>query len=170
MRRLFRTATTVTRSKFVLVVFHAIMIIRPSSCVMPKNSYIARSRGVSRLYAHLVLTTKFRLKVIPPVMLQRLQAIMADLCTKWQCELLECNGEADHLHLVFRYAPQLQLSKFIDNVKSVSSRKVRQEFEVQLREAYWDWDQGFWNESYSIDSCGDAPLAGLRKYVQNQGH
>ncbi|MBD2073344.1 IS200/IS605 family transposase [Phormidium sp. FACHB-592] len=137
---------------------------------MPTNRYIARSRGVSRLYAHLVLTTKFRLKVIPPAMLQRLQAIMADLCTKWQCELLECNGEADHLHLVFRYAPQLQLSKFIDNVKSVSSRRVRQEFEVQLREAYWDWEKGFWNESYSIDSCGDAPLAVLRKYVQNQGY
>lgn len=136
---------------------------------MAKNRYVARSRGISRLYAHLVLTTKFRLKVMPPTMLQRLQEIMTDLCEKWQCELLECNGEEDHLHLVFRYAPQMQLSKFIDNVKSVSSRKVRKEFEAQLREAYWNWDKGFWNETYSIDSCGDAPLSVLIKYVQSQG-
>jgi putative transposase len=136
---------------------------------MTKSRYIARSRGVSRLYAHLVLTTKFRLKVMPPEILQRLQEVMVDLCKKWQCELLECNGEEDHLHLVFRYAPQMQLSKFINNLKAVSSRKIREEFESQLREFYWDWDKGFWNESYSIDSCGDAPLSVLIKYVQNQG-
>jgi putative transposase len=128
-----------------------------------------RSRGVSRLYAHLVLTTKYRRKVITQPMLERMGEIMRDLCEKWQCECLEFNGEPDQVHLVFRYYPQMQLSKFIDNLKSVSSRRIRQEFEEELRKTYWNWGKGFWNESYSIDSCGDAPLDVLRKYVQNQG-
>lgn len=72
---------------------------------MSKNSYIARSRGVSRLYAHLVLTTKYRYDVINPEMLQRLREVMKSLCEKWQCELIECNGEPNHLHVLFRYAP-----------------------------------------------------------------
>jgi len=93
---------------------------------------------------------------------------MRDLCEKWQCECLEFNGEPEHVHLVFRYYPQMQLSKFVDNVKSVSSRRIRQEFEPELRKIYWDWSKGFWNESYSIDSCGDAPLSVLIKYVQEQ--
>lgn len=136
---------------------------------MPRNSYIARSRGVSRLYAHLVLTTKYRYDVIHPKMLQRLKEIVKDLCEKWQCDLIECNGEPNHLHVLFRYAPQMQLSKFIDNLKSVSSRRIRSEFDTELRAVYWKWDRGFWNDSYSIDSCGNAPLPALIKYVENQG-
>jgi putative transposase len=127
-----------------------------------------RSRGVSRLYAHLVLTTKYRKRVMTAPMLQRLEAIVKDLCSKWQCEWIEFNGEPEHVHMVFRYFPQMQLSKFIDNLKSVSSRRIRQEFEAELRKTYWNWSKGFWNESYSIDSCGDALLEVLRRYVQNQ--
>jgi putative transposase len=106
---------------------------------------------------------------MPEEMLDRLKAIVSDLCLQWQCELLECNGEADHLHIVFRYAPQLELSKFVSNLKTVTSRRVRQEFKEHLSTIYWDWSKGFWNESYSIDSCGHAPLEVLRTYVQNQG-
>ncbi|PSB15097.1 IS200/IS605 family transposase [Phormidesmis priestleyi ULC007] len=128
--------------------------------------YKPRSRGVSRLYAHLILSTKYRYKVITPTMLERLKEIVADLCQKWQCELLECNGEPNHLHIVFRYFPQMQLSKFVNNLKSVSSRRIRQEFEAQVDAVYWK--DVFWSESYSIDSCGNTPLEILRKYVQNQ--
>ncbi|GET40844.1 IS200/IS605 family transposase [Microseira wollei] len=128
--------------------------------------YKPRSRGVSRLYAHLVLTTKYRRKVISVPMLERLKEIVADLCQKWQCELLECNGEPEHLHVLFRYYPQMQLSKFINNLKSVSSRRIRQEFEQEVDAVYWK--DVFWNESYSIDSCGDALLTVLRNYVQSQ--
>lgn len=137
---------------------------------MPKSNYIARSRGVSRLYAHLVLTPKYRKNVINIAILQRLIGIVGDLCSKWQCELIECNGEPDHLHILFRYAPQMQLSKFIDNLKSVSSRRIRSEFESELRQVYWNWDKGFWSDSYSIDSCGNAPLPVLIRYVENQNN
>lgn len=137
--------------------------------IMPKNNYIARSRGVSRLYAHLILVTKYRLPTMNEEMRTYLQKIAQELCQKWQCECLEVNGEEDHLHLLFRYAPQMQLSKFVNNFKSVSSRQVRAKFDQELRQFYWDWSKGFWNESYSIDSVGFAPLEVLKRYVQNQG-
>ena len=104
-----------------------------------------------------------------PEMITTLDKISSELCQKWQCECIEANGEEDHLHLLFRYAPQLQLSKFINNFKSVSSRKMRQEFEAELRSFYWDWSKGFWSDSYSIDSVGFAPLSVLKQYGQNQG-
>ena len=137
--------------------------------IMTKTSYIARSRGVSRLYAHLVLVTKYRQDVITPEVLLRLQQLSVELCQKWQCDCLDANGEEDHLHILFRYAPQMQLSKFINNFKAVTSRKIRSEYDKQLREFYWDWNKGFWSESYSIDSVGFAPLDVLKKYVENQG-
>ncbi|MGL5079075.1 MAG: transposase [Waterburya sp.] len=57
----------------------------------------------------------------------------------------------------------------MNNFKSVPSRKVRKEFEVELRQFYWDWSKGFWSDGYSVDSVGFAPLEILKKYVQNQG-
>jgi len=153
---------------------------------MNKNSYIARSRGVSRLYGHLILVTKYRLKTMSPEMMAFIQQSSVDLCNKWQCHCIDANGEEDHLHLLFRYAPQLHLSKFIGNFKSVSSRKVRQSFDSELRRHYWDWTKGFWSDGYAIDSVGAAlagqivveattgreaspPLDILKKYVENQG-
>ena len=136
---------------------------------MSHSKYLPRSRGVSRLYAHLILVTKYRLDTMSPKMIEYLQQVSVELCQKWQSECIEVNGEENHLHVVFRYAPQMQLSKFINNFKSVSSRKVRKEFETELRQFYWDWRKGFWSNGYSIDSVGFAPLEVLKKYVQNQG-
>ena len=136
---------------------------------MTKTSYIARSRGVSRLYAHLVLVTKYRNDVITPDILLRLQKLSVELCQKWQCDCIDANGEEDHLHVIFRYAPQMQLSKFVNNFKAVTSRKIRNEYDDYLRQFYWDWTKGFWSESYSLDSVGFAPLDVLKKYVENQG-
>lgn len=122
---------------------------------MSHSKYLARSRGVSRLYAHLVLVTKYRLDTMSPKMIEYLQQVSVEMCQKWQAECIEVNGEENHLHVVFRYAPQMQLSKFINNFKSVSSRKVRKEFEAELRKFYWDWSKGFWSDGYSIDSVGE---------------
>ncbi len=66
---------------------------------MAKNNYIGRSRGVSRLYAHLILVTKYRLPAINDVMKIYLQKTSRELCEKWQCECIEVNGEEDHLHM-----------------------------------------------------------------------
>ena len=46
---------------------------------------------------------------------------------------------------------------------------MRAKFDTELRRFYWDWSKGFWNDSYSIDSVGFAPLEVLKQYVQNQG-
>lgn len=108
--------------------------------------------------------------------MERLKTIMKELCEKWQCEYTEGNGEPDHFHLLFRYYPQLQLSKLIDNVKSVSSRKLNSEYDEHLRKVYpptinpktGKESRVFWNESYAINSVGGAKLDVLIKYVQSQ--
>ena len=129
--------------------------------------YKPRSRGVSRLIAHLILAPKYRRKVITQPMLERLKQLTDELCQKWYCELIEFGGEPNQIHIVFRYFPQIQLSKFINNLKSVTSRKIREEFCEEVTTMYGE-KKVFWTEGYSIDSCGDAPLDVLVKYVQNQ--
>jgi putative transposase len=131
-----------------------------------ERKYIARSRGVSSLHGHLVITTKYRHNILTQPMLDRLTEIMKDLCEKWQCEFIEGNGEPNHYHLLFRYFPQMQLSKFIGNVKSISSRRIRSEFPDIVDSKYWK--AVLWNEGYSIDAVGSVKLDVLKKYVQSQ--
>lgn len=131
-----------------------------------KRQYKPRSRGVSSLHAHLVITTKYRYNVMTAPMLDRLTDIMVDLTSQWQCEFIEGNGEPNHYHLLFRYFPQIHLSTFIGNIKSVSSRRIRAEFPDIVHSRYWK--DVLWNEGYSIDAVGNVRLDKLIEYVKTQ--
>ena len=59
--------------------------------------------------------------------LTRMIEIVHATCLKWNCEVMEVNGEADHIHLLFSFYPQMQISKFINKFKTVTSRLIRKE-------------------------------------------
>ena len=131
-----------------------------------KNDFVSSGRSVSDLKAHLVLTTKYRRKVLNQEMIQSLCDWSAQLCNQWDCKLIEVNGEADHIHILFQYYPQLELPKFIANLKSVLSRKLRSEFAERVNQFYRK--SVLWNESYLIASCGGVTLSVLRRYIERQ--
>lgn len=130
------------------------------------SMYKSTGRAVSSLQAHLVLTTKYRRKAITPTMLSRLEEIVKAFCQEQGCKVLEFNGEADHIHLLFGYYPQLTLSKFVNSLKTVTSRLIRKDFSEELKSVYWK--PVFWNGSYFIASCGGVTIETLKKYVQSQ--
>jgi putative transposase len=131
-----------------------------------KNDFVSRGRSVSDLKAHLVLTTKYRKKLLTKEMLSRLHEILETLLEKWECRMIEFNGEEDHIHLLFQYHPSLELSKLVNNLKTVTSRKLRSEFEERVNEFYWK--DVLWNGSYFIASCGGVTISTLKKYIENQ--
>jgi putative transposase len=99
-------------------------------------------------------------------MLTRLSEIFEELCLKWGCEIVEFNGEADHVHLLFSFYPQMQLSKFVNNLKTVSSIYIRKEFVAEVQQFYRK--PVFWHSAYFIASCGGVTVEQLKRYVQEQ--
>lgn len=99
-------------------------------------------------------------------MLGRLRTIFTDLCAKWECELVEFNGEPDHVHLLIALQPRVAPSVFVCNVKTVTSRLIRKEFADHLKAVYCK--PVFWSRSYCILSVGGAPLSVLKQYIENQ--
>jgi putative transposase len=146
------------------------------------NDFIHKARGVSDLKCHLVLTTKYRRKVLTDPMLTRLEEIFKALMEKWEGRLVEFNGERDHVHLLLQYTPQTEPSKLINNLKTVSSRYLRKEFADALRsgsptmethqavaevnKVYWK--DVFWTNGYFIASCGGVTVDQLKKYIEEQ--
>ena len=123
-------------------------------------------RSVYALTVHIVFVTKYRRKVISSAMLERCREIFQEVCDKWDCKLIEFNGEPDHVHLLVNFAPQVQLSKLIANLKTVSSRLLRKEFAQELERTYSR--PIFWSGSYFVASCGGVTIETLRKYVEGQ--
>ena len=54
---------------------------------------------MSLLHAHLVFATKYRRPVFTDAMLTYSERIMGGACAELDVELVEFNGEADHVHL-----------------------------------------------------------------------
>jgi putative transposase len=131
-----------------------------------KNDFIHKARGVSDLKCHLVLTTKYRRKVLTDAMLTRLNEIFVTLMDKREGRLVEFNGESDHVHLLLQYTPQTEPSKLINNLKTVSSRYLRKEFAAEVNKVYWK--DVFWTNGYFIASCGGVTVEQLKQYIEEQ--
>lgn len=117
------------------------------------------------LHVHLVFVTKYRKKVLADNHRQYFKEVVAEICKDFGAELKECNGEGDHVHMLIQYPPTVQLSKMVNNLKSVTSRRMRANF-IDLRAAYNK--PVLWSRSYFAGSCGGAPLEIIKQYIQNQ--
>jgi putative transposase len=121
---------------------------------------------VYALNYHLVLVTENRRRCMTASMLDRLREIATARCEGWGGKLVEMNGEPDHVHLLVSMPPNLDLSRFVNNLKTTTSRLIRKEFADELVRVYRK--PVFWSRSYCIVSCGGAPLSIIRHYIEQQ--
>jgi putative transposase len=71
---------------------------------MMKNSDIRHGRHcVFNIHVHLVFVTKYRRGVFTKDIIGDLRGIFAGVCADFEAELVECNGEDDHVHLLVNY-------------------------------------------------------------------
>ncbi|MFD4144650.1 IS200/IS605 family transposase [Streptomyces sp. NPDC058572] len=131
------------------------------------NSDIRRGRHVVHtLHAHLVFVTRHRGDVFDDEMLTRCEEIMKNVCEDFEAELIEFNGETDHVHLLVHYPPKVALSNLVNSLKGVSSRYLRAEYTSRINLA--TIHERFWSGSYFAGSCDGAPLQMVKDYIANQ--
>lgn len=121
---------------------------------------------VYALHYHLVVVTKYRRRVLTGPMLDRFREIAAARCEGWGGTLMEVNGEPDHVHLLVSLPPKLDLSRFVNNLKTTTSRLIRKEFAAEVSRVYRK--PVLWSRSYCIITCGGAPLSIIRQYIEQQ--
>jgi putative transposase len=139
-------------------------------------------RSVYKLTAHIVLVTKYRKKAINQERLVRLKKIFEQTLLKWECVLIDFNpsafeyeasyskrdgSESDHCHLIVEFKPDIELSKLIANLKTVSSRLIRKEY-PEISKQYFYGKPYFWTGAYFVASCGGVTVEQLKAYVEKQ--
>lgn len=134
---------------------------------MPRSSEWRTGRHVVyNLRVHLVFVPKYRRKVISPRVYETLRAAWFRVCQDFEVLLDESGFEHDHVHLLLSYPPKVSLSHLVNSLKGVSARAVRAARYPEIRNKLWG--KHFWSPSYCAVSCGGAPLAIVKKYVQSQ--
>ena len=133
------------------------------------NYYYTNRHAVYLLQYHLVVVTKYRHKVINNELKDRLIEISYSIIENdWKSKIISINTDEDHVHILFETSPQTQLSKLINNYKTVTSRLIRKEFSNQLEQYYWK--TYFWSDTYFISSVSDTSEAMIKRYIEKQGN
>ena len=83
----------------------------------------------------------------------------------FETELVEFNGEYDHVHLLINYPPKVNLSRLVNSLKGVSSRKLKL-YHPEVTDRYYK--SALWSPSYFAASCGGASIEIIRQYVEQQ--
>ena len=74
-----------------------------------KNGIRTGRHCVFLLHAHLVFVTKYRHRVFGDRHLARMEEIMRAVCDDFEAELVEFNGETNHVHLLVNFPPKVAL-------------------------------------------------------------
>lgn len=126
------------------------------------------SHVVFAIYLHVVFVTKYRKPVFTSAMLEDMKEVFERVLDANNSQLKECNGEADHVHLLIDLHPDNNISDLISSLKSASSRVLRQKYNSEIKKFYWGEKAKLWHDSKCIVSCGGAPLEMVKKYIQEQ--
>lgn len=117
------------------------------------------------IHVHLVFVTKYRRKVFESEHLDFLKGVFESVCKDFECELTEYSGEDNHVHLLVNYPPKVQVSKLVNSLKGVSSRRLAQKYG---RLHQWFYKGMLWSPSYFAGSVAGAPISVLKQYIEQQ--
>ena len=99
-------------------------------------------------------------------MLDSLKGDFGKVCHDFSVNLVKFNGEKDPVYLLINYPPKTSLSKRVNRLKGVSSRKLRQDDADAISSMYY---RGvLLSPSYFAGSVGGASISAFRQYIEEQ--
>ena len=70
------------------------------------------------MHVHLVFVTKYR-RVLTKAAFDDLREIFAKVCQDLEAELVQFDGEDDHVHLLVNYPPKLAVSTLVNSLNGL---------------------------------------------------
>jgi putative transposase len=123
--------------------------------------------AVFSLKYHLILVVKYRRKAFQrKAALDRLREIACAVGEPQGVRIVEMNGESDHVHFLISAKPRTELCKFVNAMKSASSRVLKKEFPEVAKAVFHR--EALWSPSYFICTVGGAPIEVLKQYIEQQ--
>lgn len=125
------------------------------------------SHSVYSLNYHFVQCVKYRKKVLDnEKIVDTLKTQINNISQNFEVDVLGIEPDQDHFHMLFKCKPTLDIPKYINAIKSITSREIQRNFpEIKTKL----WKGVFWSPSYFLATSGQVTLDVLKSYVDRQG-
>ena len=128
---------------------------------------VIHGRGyVYAIQYHIVWCTKYRRKVLTPIIENDLHSILKQIATDNNFAIEEINGEMDYIHLLISCSPQHYIPDMIKGLKGVSARLLMKKYGLVLKQKLWGGH--LWNPSYFVATVSENTEEQIRQYIRSQ--
>lgn len=124
------------------------------------------AHSVYALHYHLVQVVKYRRKVFTnDDIVDFLKQKVKEISSTFDVEIINQECDKDHIHIIFKAKPTLNIPKYLNALKTITSREIKRNFPEVKQKL---WKSAFWSPSYFITTTGQVTLDQLKKYVDSQ--
>jgi putative transposase len=122
---------------------------------------------VYSLQYHFIQVVKYRRKVFTDEnIVDYLKRRIHEISETFEVEVLCIECDKDHFHMIFKAKPTLDIPRYINAIKSNTSKEIQRKF-PEVKERLWKGV--FWSPSYFLATTGQVTLDVLKRYVEEQG-
>lgn len=118
------------------------------------------SQSLSKIYIHLIFSTKGRTDTIPKQHLNEVHAYIAGILNDNHCPAIIVGGTANHIHILYIQSKTMTLSETVKLIKASSSKWINQKNSV--------FNQFAWQEGYGAFSISQSHVDAVRQYIAGQ--
>ena len=115
---------------------------------------------------HICWLPKYRYPILTGKVALRVRELIRQIAAAHEVEIILGAVSSDHIHIYVSIPPSLSVSKLVQFLKGVTSRKLQLEFE-DLRKRYWG--QHIWARGYFVATAGNVTDEMIREYIRRQG-
>jgi len=144
--------------------------VRKKKTCLDKIMKYKLEKGGHSVYAlqyHLVQVVKYRRKIFTDDrIIDFLKNCIKNISKTFNVEVLNIECDKDHFHMIFKSTPKLDIPKYINAIKTITSREIQRRFPEVKKKL---WKETFWSPTYFLATTGQVVLDVLEKYVEEQG-
>jgi putative transposase len=102
------------------------------------------------------------------VVAERLLQILKEIARDYRFHIIAMEVMPDHIHMLVEAPPTYAPTRIVQTLKSISARRIRQEFPDVIKRHIWK-EHVVWATGYYVGSVGSGVTTELvREYIENQ--
>lgn len=127
------------------------------------NEYRRTKTTVSLINYHFVFCPRYRRKIFDNSEVDaRFKKLVSEICEDNEWNILAIETDSDHCHLFVNVLPKYSPSDVMKDIKAITSRVIRQEFEHLSKMP------SVWTRSYFVSTAGNVSSETIKRYVESQ--
>jgi REP element-mobilizing transposase RayT len=126
------------------------------------NSLTKSSHSVHSLSYHLIQCVHEQKKIFEDnKIVDLLKTQVYNISKNFEVEVLEIEPAKDYFHMVFKAKPTLDITKYLNTIKCITSREIQRNFPKTAK-------GNLWTSSYFLSTSGQVTLETLNNYISMQ--